>query len=140
MPPDGSGPRLRGVRTVAAEGDLAGLRVLVIEDDFYLALDEQRALEKAGAIVAGPCPDPAEGLALIEREPVDCAVLDVNLGSGPSFEVAAALRAKGIPFVFVTGYDPCTIPAEFADVERLEKPVDFGRLIRALARVRTSQA
>lgn len=118
-----------------SESDLSGVRVLIVEDDYYLATDAEAALASAGAAVLGPCGDEAGGLALAEREKPDCAILDVNLGPGPSFTLAHAMRARGIPFLFVTGYDREAIPKEFADIQRLEKPYRSHDLLTAIARL-----
>jgi CheY-like chemotaxis protein len=115
---------------------LQALRILVVEDDYYLADDERSALEAAGATVVGPAARTEDALSLADGGEIDCAVVDINLGAGPSFTVAAALRARAIPFVFTTGYDAAAIPDEFRDVERLEKPIDDADLIAAVARLR----
>lgn len=111
--------------------EFATQRIMVVEDIYYLAMDMKKALEDTGAEVVGPFPD-LQG-ALESLESLDCAVLDINLGRGTSFELARALNSLGVPFVFITGYDQSAIPAEFADVPRLEKPVSNDRLIKALA-------
>ncbi len=113
---------------------LEGLRVLVIEDDYYIATDEQQALQGAGAVVIGPCAQASDAMAY--DGPVDCAVVDINLGRGPSFEAAATLRRRGVPFLFTTGYDAGAIPREFADVPRLEKPIREADLVAAIIRMR----
>jgi DNA-binding LytR/AlgR family response regulator len=79
--------------------------------------------------VLGPSARTDEGLSLLAEQRPDCAVLDINLGSGPSFALAEALRAQEIPFLFVTGYDATMIPPQFANVERLEKPISAARLL-----------
>ena len=112
--------------------ELAGYRVLVVEDDYYLATDAQSALTRAGAIVLGPAARADESVRLLARHRPDCAVLDINLGSGPSFDLAGILRERAVPFLFLTGYDASSIPPEFADVQRLEKPVSFLRLVRSV--------
>ena len=111
---------------------LAGCSVLVVEDDYYLATDAQVALTRAGATVLGPSARSDESLTLIAQHRPDCAVIDINLGGGPSFDLAEALRARSVPFLFLTGYDASVIPPEFADVERLEKPVNVSRLISSV--------
>lgn len=109
--------------------DLTGRQILVVEDLYYLAMDVKHALQTAGAEVVGPFPSHrAAARSLAERLP-DGAVLDVNLGEGASFELARSLRTASVPFLFFTGYDPGVIPPEFADVPRLEKPVDDARLL-----------
>ena len=57
----------------------------------------------------------------------------MNLGQGPSFDLARTLSERAVPFAFVTGYDRSTIPEEFASVVRFEKPVDVRRVVRMLA-------
>jgi CheY-like chemotaxis protein len=112
-------------------GRLSGHRIMVVEDQFYLARDVQRALAEAGAAIAGPYPGLDDAVeALMARAP-DCAILDVNLGEGASFELADRLCSEGVPFLFFTGYDAEVIPPRFADVPRLQKPVDQTRLIDA---------
>jgi len=117
---------------------LAGRRVLVVEDDYYLATDAQIALTKAGATVLGPSSRADESLSLIAGDRPDCAVLDINLGSGPSFALAEALRERSVPFLFLTGYDASVIPPAFANVERLEKPVNVARLVSSVAGLRSA--
>ena len=72
---------------------------------------------------------------MLESSQLDCAVVDINLGRGPSYEIPAWLREHGVPFVFVTGYGEDVIPEPYADVERLEKPVESPRLVRAVKRL-----
>ena len=114
--------------------DLAGLAVLVVEDDYYLADDTQQTLEAAGACVAGPYARVAESLSRLAEGHVDCGVLDLNLGEGPSFATARALKQRRVPFVFLTGYGRDVLPDDFNGVELLEKPVDPRALINAIAR------
>lgn len=122
-----------GALDMTGEADLSGRKVLVIEDDFFLAIDTQRALQNAGAKVLGPAGDEASAMRRIEAETIDVAVVDINLGPGVDFGVSAALKERGIPFVFVTGYDQSIIPAEYADVRRVQKPVELREVVRAVA-------
>jgi DNA-binding response OmpR family regulator len=114
------------------EHPLEGRRVLVVEDDYFIAIELCSALRAAGAEVIGPARDVATGLAAIRAERIDCGVLDINLRGHLAFEIAAELRARGIPAIFATGYDASMIPAELADTVRLEKPVDLDALCRAV--------
>jgi CheY-like chemotaxis protein len=111
---------------------LAGLSVLVIEDDFYLADDAQQTLEAAGAKVLGPVSNAADALELLARTHPDCALVDVNLGGGANFVSAEALQQQGVPFVFLTGYDASIVPPRFASIPRLEKPVRKSDMLAAL--------
>lgn len=116
----------------AAGGALQGLRVLVVEDDYFIASEICTALKRAGAAIIGPAPDLETGLAAIRRELLDCAVLDINLHGQLAFQIAAELRARGIPSIFATGYDDSVIPESLADAVRLEKPIDLAALLRAV--------
>jgi DNA-binding response OmpR family regulator len=115
-----------------SERRLQGLCVLVVEDDYFIASEMCSALRTAGADVIGPARDLESGLAAINRESIDCGVLDINLRGRMAFPLAAELRARDIPVIFATGYDASMIPAELADVARLEKPVDLAALCRAI--------
>jgi PAS domain S-box-containing protein len=112
---------------------LENLRVLLVEDDYYLAGDAERALRGAGALVEGPYPSQSQAEDALARQRPDCAMIDINLGSGPSFELAKRLRLHQVPFVFLTGYDQDVIPLEFSDVTCLHKPIEFGDLVQSIA-------
>ncbi len=113
--------------------DLSGSQVLVLEDSYYLASDLARALKAAGAKVIGPCPNEQAAFAAIARDPPSCGILDINLGAGPSFEVAHELADQNVPFLFVTGHGDAVIPREFADAPHVQKPVDPQRVLEALS-------
>jgi DNA-binding response OmpR family regulator len=112
---------------------LDGCSVLVVDDDFYLAEDSREMLEEAGAIVMGPYGREDDALGSIAESPPDVAVLDLNLGFGPSFKVARAVKAIGVPMVLVTGYDDDILPPDLSDTPRLRKPVSSAMLIAAVA-------
>lgn len=114
---------------------LAELRVLVVEDDYHLASELAPALAAAGAGIIGPCADERHARAALQAHRSAAVLLDINLGDGPSFGLAAHLRESGIPFVFVTGYDRDVIPAAFRHVQRLEKPVHLSHVTGALAQL-----
>lgn len=118
-----------------AGSELRGRRLLVVEDDYMIAADFVYALEERGFEVIGPVGSVREALALIESAGVfDGAVLDINLGREMAFPIADALTARGVPFVFATGYGTLAIPPVYAEVPRVEKPVDMAALLRLLAR------
>jgi hypothetical protein len=87
--------------------------------------------------VVGPAPSVEVALQLLEDEGerLDGAVLDINLRDQRVYPVANALTARGVPFVFTTGYDPVTIPQAYAAAPRCEKPVDKRKLVRWLSDV-----
>lgn len=114
---------------------LSGRTILVVEDNYMLAQDNSEALKRAGAKVLGPFSSEEEAGICAQQEAADCAVLDINLGDGPSFILADELRDHGVPFLFVTGYDAEAIPAKYSDVPRLEKPFAENRMIETVRRL-----
>lgn len=113
--------------------ELSRRRVLVVEDEYFVADDISRELRAHGADILGPVPTLEDALGLLGREErIDGAVLDVNLRGEMAFPVADALMARGVPFVFSTGYDPSVMPPRYRDVPRWEKPYRYGDLARAL--------
>jgi DNA-binding response OmpR family regulator len=116
------------------EDCLRNRRVLVVEDEYMLARDLCGELEQAGAVVVGPTPNIEGALALIASERrIDVAALDVNLRGELAFPVAEALSARGVPFVFVTGYEDKTLFAAYSEVPRCEKPLNVVTLAKTLA-------
>lgn len=112
---------------------LAGRRVLLVEDDYFIARNLLRQLEESGAEVLGPAGNIENALDLIASTPqIDGAVLDVNLGDVMVYPVADALKDREVPFVFATGYDKTMIPARYADVPLCEKPVEATQVVQAL--------
>lgn len=87
------------------EAELAGLRVLVVEDEFLIALDIEDSLAELGCEVAGPVSSVTAALDLLEQAGCDLAVLDVRLGDGSTAPLAQVLRQRRIPFVVLSGYD-----------------------------------
>ena len=117
------------------QAGLHGKRILVIEDDYYLASDEAAALKETGAIIVGCTGDVSEARRFIDKELIDCALVDINLGYGPSFDIARALRDRQIPFAFTTGYDAAAIPNEFVNIPRLEKPFTQPKMLALLGKL-----
>jgi CheY-like chemotaxis protein len=112
---------------------LTGRRVLVVEDEMMIAMLVEDMLAELGCAVVGPAHALDTALTLAKTETgLDCALLDVNLGGQPVFAVADALRAKGVPAIFSTGYGD----AGLRDVDRgapvLQKPFRAGDLAKAL--------
>lgn len=115
-------------------GALAQRRVMVVEDEYFIADDIVRALQKLGAEVVGPIPTRDKALMLLESgASIHAAVLDINLQGKTVFPVADVLIARGVPFVFATGYDQSTVPAAYEDVPRWEKPFEAHDLAKALS-------
>ena len=99
-------------------------RILVVEDEFLIAIDVVSALEQAGADVLGPVPSVHAAMEMLEAGTVDAAVLDIDLRGVAVYPVADVLLARGVPFVFATGYDLAQFDPRYAEVTRFEKPFD----------------
>ena len=82
---------------------LDGRRVLIVEDEPFIAFDLADAIENAGGVVLGPAMTVREALQFISDDGVEAAILDVNLPDGDVGPVIAALAAKGIPLLIHTG-------------------------------------
>lgn len=117
------------------EMPLDGLRILIVEDDYYLATDTMTLIEKAGGKVVGPFGMASEAIAALDVARPDLAILDINLGSGPAFELARHLDLIQLPFLFTTGYDQAVVPDDLKTIVRLEKPYRPVELISAAASV-----
>lgn len=108
-------------------------RILVVEDDFLIALALVDQLETRGYMVVGPAATSEKALKLIAHERIDAGVLDVDLGDGPSFPVAEALTQRDTPFLFATGQQRAELGPEFQNCPLLAKPVEEHKLLVAVA-------
>jgi PAS domain S-box-containing protein len=111
-----------------------GMRILIVEDSLLLSLELESGLIEAGAVVVGQAADVAEGLVMSEL-PMDAAVLDANLNGESVAPVARALQARGIPFIFATGYGDNTAAPQGFSAPFIRKPYDVTQVAAALAEV-----
>jgi DNA-binding response OmpR family regulator len=114
---------------------MSGARILVAEDEFlvYLALGED--LRGAGYAVVGPFASLAETEAAVAREPIDLALLDINMGGEMAWPAADALIAKNIPLILLSGYGESGLPERYRALPRLAKPFDPQQLINEIRRL-----
>ena len=113
---------------------LEGRRVLVVENEWLIAEELCRVLTNEGAHVIGPAASMDQALALIAECKIDSAVLDIHLGNGPNvYSLAEHLQARGVLFIFATGYEALGIRPDFANVPHLIKPFDPSVVSRILA-------
>ena len=108
---------------------LWGARVLVVEDEYYIADDVRRTLSAAGAEVIGPVSTVAAAFDEVERGDFDCAVVDLNLHGDSAVPVAEMLMKQGRSFAIATGYDSDVVPDRLKGVPRIEKPFDPRALL-----------
>jgi DNA-binding LytR/AlgR family response regulator len=119
----------------ASQGPLAGLKLLVVDDQFLVASLAEDIVLEAGAHEAVIATNESEARTALERpDRFDGAVIDVNLGDRPGFELARALLKSGIPFVFATGYGgDIALPDEFRGIPVVAKPYTAEMLVAPLA-------
>lgn len=111
-----------------------GLRVLVVEDYYLMAESTAMTLTDFGCEVVGPAGQLEKAMELAEHEPLDGALVDINLRGKLAFPVGLILRRRNIPFALVTGYgDQFKVIDELADTPRLEKPYTIDKLRSLLA-------
>ena len=116
-----------------ASSPLRDRRILVVEDEYLIAMSLQDALETAGSVVLGPVPSVEKAIKTIESEAsIDAAVLDVNLGGVLAYPVADMLIARKIPFVFTSGYEDNVLRTRYAEVKNCPKPYQFPAMEEAL--------
>ena len=114
---------------------LRGRRVLIVEDEMLIAMELEALITEAGCMVCGPALSVGQALTLLNCTQPDVAILDANLNGEDAAPIAAALSARGVPFVIVTGYAAAHMNAELQHLPRLDKPVDHARLICTLAKI-----
>jgi two-component SAPR family response regulator len=117
--------------------DARPLKVLVVEDESLVALDIENMLEEMGCKVVASVPRLVRALDLAARLDFDLAVLDINLAGEVVYPLAFRLAARGIPFVFSTGYSTASLPPELSDRPIVKKPVMLANLKRAVAQAKT---
>jgi CheY-like chemotaxis protein len=109
--------------------ELTGHRVLVVEDEFFLASEIEDALTRAGSDVVGPIPDPLGAIDQVLADGFDLAVLDINLGGDLVFPVADALAERGVPFLFASAYPGSGVPSSYRDRPLIVQPYVARELI-----------
>lgn len=115
---------------------LAGRRLLVVEDEMLIAEELAERLNDAGAEIIGPIGWIDEAMAVAEQSGrIDAAILDVNLRGETVFPLADAMVARGVPLLFVTGYDMASLPPRFAGMPCSGKPAPVSAVADLLRSV-----
>ncbi|HEY0300347.1 MAG TPA: response regulator [Rhizomicrobium sp.] len=112
---------------------LRGVRILIVEDNFVVADALKFLIEGYDGVVVGMAPNLERAFAALAAQPVDVAVLDINLNETSVVPLAEQMHAGGGRFVFLSGYgDLALLPEHLRDRPRLDKPVDAERLVQTL--------
>lgn len=112
---------------------LHGRKVLIVEDIYILASEMAEQVNRLGGEVVGPTRSVTEAARLLAQGQVDLGLLDVNLNGEMVFPLAEAMADRGVPFIFLTGYDE--LPPAWSGHLRLEKPVNTRLLEEAIRRL-----
>jgi DNA-binding response OmpR family regulator len=112
---------------------LEGVRVLILEDEFFIADDLARALRNAGGEAVGPVATVEQAEELVARERIDAAILDLNLRGSMATEFVERLAATDLPCLIVSGYGEDALTQSMIGIRRLEKPVSPPFVIEQLA-------
>ena len=121
--------KLRAIVGMPSEEEelLKGLRVLVVEDQAPIALQLEDMLVESECQVVGPASRVGQALRLLGENVVDAAVLDLNVAGELVYPVADALDARGLPYIFATGYDPSDVSGRYSHRTVVQKP--FSRRV-----------
>ena len=107
-------------------------QVLVVEDEYIVALEAEEFLEELGYVVAATASTLKDALLAAKTKNFDCVILDLNLRGHLSYPVAESLTERGIPFIFATAYPPYTIDPVYRHIPKVQKPFDRGSLGAAI--------
>ena len=122
-------------------GILAGLKGLIVEDNMIISLDAEQLMLENGMDEVFTAASVAEARKLIAKRAIDVSLLDVNLGGETSFPLVDDLNARGIPFVFVTGYgEQIDYPDEARGARAIKKPFASDQLLSAIAEAAARRA
>ena len=111
---------------------LLGAAILIVEDNAFIGAALEEMLAEQGLKVLGVAKNIKEALGLAAAPEVALGLLDVNLGDQRIDPVAELLQARGVPFVFATGYGRAGLPEAFRDRPVIEKPFYIEEILRTL--------
>ena len=119
---------------------LRGRRVLVVEDQFLIAEEMRRAVERLGGRVVGPVASVEGALSVAAEQRLDLALLDVDVRGAQIYPAADELISRGAPVIFTTGFEREAMPACYRDLPRIDKPVTVKALAAAWSDLREGLA
>ncbi len=118
-----------------APAALDGRRILIVEDSPVVAEACEDMLRDMGCLVVGPATNMASALQLATEEPLDAAIVDLNIRGGKAFPVLRILADRGVPFLLASGYADWSMPEEWQDFPRMAKPYSPALLRESLRKL-----
>lgn len=107
------------------------LRILIVEDEALVAMEEEAVLSREGFDVIGLADDLASATAYAENNAIDLALVDMRLGADSGFDVAHELSKHGIDSIFITGNCPGESGSRFG-LGCLHKPFTPRNLVEVV--------
>jgi DNA-binding response OmpR family regulator len=111
---------------------LRGLSILIVEDEFFIAMQVANAIKCCGGSVVGPVGDLEKARDLAQRETVDGVILDLTLNGETSLPFADELMSRGTPVILATGYSQSHIHERYSQLPQLTKPFREAALVRLI--------
>lgn len=124
----------------AVDNELAGMRILVVEDEYLVALEMQDIIQTLGGEVVGPAGRMEAAMRLAQETELDGAVVDLNMDGESTMALIALLAQRNVPVVVTTGYDPSVLPPTVKPVAFLTKPISLVRLKAVAGQLRAARA
>jgi CheY-like chemotaxis protein len=112
---------------------LSGRRVLVVEDEMMMLMIIEDMLAELGCESVTAAATVDQALVLIDTQVFDAAMVDINLNGNKSHDVADALAARDVPFVFSPGYSALDMSEGYRDRPVLKKPFPYENLAEVLS-------
>jgi CheY-like chemotaxis protein len=141
--PEGPAMEVRGITAAPYDAgvakDLAGLRVLLVEDEVLACLEVEDLLRGVGCRIVGPAGRLDDALRLAREAELDGALIDLNLAGEPAYPVIDALIARAVPYVLVTGYDMPSVAAPYRGAPHIGKPFAESAVLSAVQRFNDSR-
>ena len=123
--------RRPGCRSRVWTGKDRGVRILILEDDPFIALDLQAILEGRGHEIVDVCCSLDEARRHLDKA-FDYALLDIDVVGGKSFGIAAALLDRRVPFAFVSASRPKDVPPLLGAARFISKPFEERAILHSV--------
>jgi CheY-like chemotaxis protein len=113
---------------------LQGLSILVVEDEYFIAMEIANAIQRCGGSVVGPVAVLEKARDLAQHATVDGVILDLMLNGKSTLSFADELMSRNTPVILATGYARSHIPEGYSNLPQLAKPLREAALVRLMER------